>query len=245
MSRTTRRRPLILVVEDEQELLEVVARHLDQHGFEVVRASTIAEARAVVWERQPDLLLLDVLLPDGSGYDLCAELRKSMAAPIIFVTALAQDRAIVRGLGAGGDDYIAKPFSLDVLLARVNAQLRRHGLSQAMRIDLPPLHLDFVTGKVILHDEEVDLSKREMQLLAYLAANTGQGFTQEELLERVWDDHSGLPTNTVRQHVSTLRRKLSLDEASAFELVLTPDRRYVFQQVRFDTAPGLQPVGPS
>jgi DNA-binding response OmpR family regulator len=239
----TRRRPLILVVEDEQELLDVVARHLDQHGFEVLRASTIAEARAVVWEHQPDLLLLDVLLPDGSGYDLCEELRKSMAAPIIFVTALAQDRAIVRGLGAGGDDYIAKPFSLDVLLARINAQLRRHGLSQAMRIDLPPLHLDFVTGKVILDGEEVDLSKREMQLLAYLAANTGQGFTQEELLERVWDDHSGLPTNTVRQHVSTLRRKLSLDEASAFELVLTPDRRYVFQQVRFDTAAGMQPVG--
>ena len=134
----------------------------------MLRASTIAEARAVAWEHQPDLLLLDVLLPDGSGYDLCAELRKSMAAPIIFLTALAQDRAVVRGLSAGGDDYIAKPFSLDVLLARVNAQLRRHGLSAAMRIDLPPLHLDFVTGKVVLSDQDVDLSKREMQLLAYL-----------------------------------------------------------------------------
>ena len=186
-----------------------------------------------------------MLLPDGSGYDLCAELRKSMAAPIIFLTALAQDRAVVRGLSARGDDYIAKPFSLDVLLARVNAQLRRHGLSAAMRIDLPPLHLDFVTGKVVLSDQDVDLSKREMQLLAYLAANTGQGFTQEELLERVWDDHSGLPTNTVRQHISTLRRKLAIDEASAFELVLTPDRRYVFQQVRFGAAPGTQPAGPN
>jgi len=231
-----RRRPLILVVEDEPELLEVVARHLDQHGFEVLRAGTIAEARAAVWERQPDLLLLDVLLPDGSGYDLCTELRRSMSAPIIYLTALAQDRAVVRGLSAGGDDYIAKPFSLDVLTARINAQLRRHGLSAAMRIDLPPLHLDFVTGKVTLGEDDIDLSKREMQLLAYLAANTGQGFTQEELLERVWDDHSGLPTNTVRQHVSTLRRKLGLDEASAFELVLTPDRRYVFQQVRFEPA---------
>ena len=245
MSQMTRRRPLILVVEDELEILEVVARHLDQHGFEVLRASTIAAARAVVWERQPDLVLLDVLLPDGSGYDLCAELRKAMAAPIIFLTALAQDRAIVRGLAAGGDDYIAKPFSLDVLTARINAQLRRHGLSAAMRIDLPPLHMDFVTGKVTLGDDDIDLSKREMQLLAYLAANAGQGFTQEELLERVWDDHSGVPTNTVRQHVSVLRRKLGLDDASAFELVLTPDRRYVFQQVRFDTTPGMVPVGPS
>ena len=238
MSPSLRRRPLILMVEDEQELLTVVARHLDQQGFEVLQAGTIAAARTILWERQPDLLLLDVLLPDGSGYDLCAEIRKSMSAPIIYLTALAQDRAVVRGLDAGGDDYIAKPFSLDVLTARINAQLRRHGLSAAMRIDLPPLHLDFVTGKATLAGADIDLSKREMQLLAFLAANTGQGFTQEELLEQVWDDHSGMPTNTVRQHVSMLRRKLSLDEASAFELVLTPDRRYVFQQVRFDALPG-------
>ena len=238
MSTSLRRRPLILMVEDEQEILDVVARHLEQQGFEVLKAGTIAAAKAIVWERQPDLFLLDVLLPDGSGYDLCAELRKSMSAPIIYLTALAQDRAVVRGLAAGGDDYIAKPFSLDVLTARINAQLRRHGLSAAMRIDLPPLHLDFMTGKATLAGEDIDLSKREMQLLAFLAANTGQGFTQEELLELVWDDHSGMPTNTVRQHVSMLRRKLSLDEASAFELVLTPDRRYVFQQVRFDALPG-------
>lgn len=237
----TLRRPLILMVEDEQLLLEVVARHLAEQGFEVLKAGTIAAAMAILWERQPDLLLLDVLLPDGSGYDLCAEVRKSMSAPIIYLTALAQDRAVVRGLAAGGDDYIAKPFSLDVLTARINAQLRRQGVSAAMRIDLPPLHLNFVTGKATLAGENIDLSKREMQLLAYLAANTGLGFTQEELLQRVWDDHSGVPTNTVRQHISMLRRKLNLDEASAFELVLTPDRRYVFQQVRFGTDPGMRP----
>lgn len=237
MSHGKRRRPLILVVEDEQELLDVVDRHLRSRDFEVLRASTIAEVRAAVWERQPDVLLLDVLLPDGSGYDLCTELRKTMTAPIIYVTALAQDRAIVRGLAAGGDDYIAKPFSLDVLTARINAQLRRHGRSATMRIDLPPLHLDFVTGKVVLEGEDVDLSKRELQLLAFLAANAGHGFTQGELLEEVWDDRSGVPTNTVRQHVSTLRRKLRLDEGSAFELVLTADRRYVFQQVRFGPVP--------
>ena len=243
MSQNLHRRPLILIAEDEAELLAVVARHLDQEGFEVLRAGTIAAARAILWEREPDLVLLDVLLPDGSGYDLCADLRKSMAAPIIFLTALAQDRAVVRGLAAGGDDYIAKPFSLHVLSARINAQLRRQGLSAAMRIDLPPLHLDFATGKVTLSEAEIDLSRCEMQLFAHLAANTGRGFTQEELLERVWDDHSGLRTTTVRQHVSTLRRKLCLDEASAFELVLTPDRRYGFQQVRFDPTPWMHPVG--
>lgn len=231
------RTPLILVVEDEEPLLRAVAAHLRGEGFEVAEAGSVARAKQVIWERQPDLLLLDVLLPDGSGYDLCAELRRTSAAPIIFVTAFGADQAVVRGFAAGGDDYVSKPFSLEVLTARVHAQLRRHGLSAALRIDLPPLHLDFVTGKVTLEGAEIELSKRELQLLAYLAANVGQGFTQEQLLAAVWDDHSGVPTNTVRQHVSTVRRKLRLDDSSAFELVLTPDRRYVFQQVRFGPLP--------
>jgi DNA-binding response OmpR family regulator len=176
-----------------------------------------------------------VLLPDGSGYELCAELRPITAAPIIYLTALGHDRAVVKGLEAGGDDYIAKPFSLEVLTARINAQLRRVGSPRAARIDLPPLHLDFVSGKVTLEGRPIKLSKIELQLLGYFAANAGIGATQDELLRAVWGDESGLPTNTVRQHISSLRRKLNLDAASAFELVHTSDKRYVFQQVRFDT----------
>lgn len=233
MARCEGRAPIVLVVEDEPTLSEAVSRHLVQQGFAVSQAATVQAARAAAWEHQPDVVLLDILLPDGSGYDLCVELRRITTAPIIYVTALDQDLAVIRGLTAGGDDYLTKPFSLDVLTARINAQLRRSGAPRAMRLELPPLYLDFVTGKVTLEGEELELSKREMQLLGYLAANAGQGMTQTELLAAVWDDQSGVPTNTVRQHISNLRRKLRLDAASAFELTLTADHRYVFQQVRF------------
>jgi DNA-binding response OmpR family regulator len=233
MARYDARAPRVLIVEDEPALLGAFSRHLAQLGFEVAEAASIQQARAAVWEQLPDVVLLDVLLPDGSGYDLCVELRRVTSAPIIYVTALGQDNAVVRGLAAGGDDYLTKPFSLDVLTARINAQLRRSGSPRALRIELPPLYVDFVTGKATLEGRVVALSQKELQLLGYFAANAGQGITQEELLDAVWDDTSGVPTNTVRQHISNLRRKLRLNGSSAFELILTADHRYVFQQVRF------------
>ncbi len=229
--------PVVLVVEDELPLRDAVCRHLVSHGFEVIEAGTVAEGLAAVWERQPDVVLLDVLLPDGSGYDLCAKLRPITSAAIIYLTALGQDGAVVRGLDAGGDDYISKPFNFDVLTARINSQLRRTASPRSARIDLPPLHLDFLTGRVTLEGREVRLTKMELQLLGYFAANIGVGFTQDELLISVWQAKSAAPTNTVRQTVSSLRRKLGLDEASAFELEYSASKRYVFRQVRFDPSP--------
>jgi DNA-binding response OmpR family regulator len=233
MARADVQAPRVVIVEDEPALLGAFSRHLEKLGFEVVPASTIQQARAAVWEQLPDVVLLDVLLPDGSGYDFCTELRRITSAPIIFVTALGQDAAVVRGLAAGGDDYLTKPFSLDVLTARINAHLRRSGAPRALKVELPPLYVDFVTGKVTLEGVTISLSQKELQLLGYFATNTGRGLTQDELLDAVWADHSGVPTNTVRQHISNLRRKLGLNGTSAFELILTADHRYVFQQVRF------------
>jgi DNA-binding response OmpR family regulator len=230
----TARAPIVLLVEDEVPLRKAVARHLSEQGFEVIEAGSVAEGQAAVWEHQPDAVLLDVLLPDGSGYELCAKLRPITSAAIIYLTALGQDRAVVRGLDAGGDDYIAKPFNFDVLTARLNSQLRRTASPRAARIDLPPLHLDYLTGRVLLEGREIELTKMELQLLGYFAANVGVGATQEDLLISVWRAKSSTQTNTVRQTVSSLRRKLGLDEASAFELEFTPDKRYVFRQVRFD-----------
>ncbi len=234
MTQSGTRAPIVLVVEDEVPLRESVARHLTTNGFTVLEAGSVAEAQAAVWEHQPDVVLLDVLLPDGSGYDLCAKLRPITAAAIIYITALGQDRNIVEGLASGADDYIAKPFSLDVLLARIQAQLRRTASPRKGRIDLPPLHLDFLTGQVLLEDREVPLTKMELQLLGYFATNVGVGATQSELLSAVWRSKADIPTNTVRQTVSSLRKKLGLNHGSAFELEMTPDKRYVFRQVRFD-----------
>lgn len=234
MAESVRRAPIVLIVEDEVELRHAIARQLSDRGFVAIEAGSVAQAKAAVWEHQPDVALLDVLLPDGSGYDLCRWLRPVTSAPIIYLTALGQDPAIVRGLESGGDDYITKPFTVEVLVARINAQLRRTAAPRAARIDLPPLHLDFLTGRVTLEGREIKLSKMELQLLGYLAANIGVGFTQDELLISVWQVKAVTPTNTVRQTVSSLRRKLALDAASAFELEYSSDRRYVFRQVRFD-----------
>lgn len=234
MTGATGRTPIVLVVEDEVPLRHAVARHLTEQGFAVIEAGSVADGQAAVWEHQPDVVLLDVLLPDGSGYDLCAKLRPITSAAIIYLTALGQDVAVVRGLDAGGDDYIAKPFNLDVLTARINSHLRRTTSPRVARIDLPPLHLDYLTGRVVLDGREIELTKMELQLLGYFAANVGIGATQDELLLSVWRAKAVTQTNTVRQTVSSLRRKLRLDAAAAFELEFTADRRYVFRQVRFD-----------
>jgi DNA-binding response OmpR family regulator len=221
------------LVEDEPELAASVVRHLTAHGFAVTHAATVQDARNCLWESPPDLVLLDVMLPDGSGYDLCRALREATSVPVIYLTALGHDGAVVQGLATGADDYIAKPFSAGVLVARINALLRRSGAARVGRLDLPPLHIDLASGRVRLGDEWIDLTKRELHLLVYFVANAGQGATQEDLLQAVWGDYSGIATNTVRQHISRLRRKLHLDEASPFELTLGDDHRYVFKQVRF------------
>lgn len=234
MSQTGTRAPIVLVVEDEVPLRDAVSRHLSASGFTVVEAGSVADGLAAAWEHQPDVVLIDVLLPDGSGYELCTRLRPITAAAIIYITALGQDRNVVQGLATGADDYIAKPFSLDVLVARIQAQLRRTASPRKGRIDLPPLHLDFLTGQVILEGREVALTKMELQLLGFFATNVGVGASQAELLTAVWRSKADIPTNTVRQTVSSLRKKLGLHPGSAFELELSPDKRYVFRQVRFD-----------
>ncbi len=234
MSQTGTRAPIVLVVEDEVPLRESVSRHLSASGFTVVEAGSVADGLAAAWEHQPDVVLIDVLLPDGSGYELCTRLRPITAAAIIYITALGQDRNVVQGLATGADDYIAKPFSLDVLVARIQAQLRRTASPRKGRIDLPPLHLDFLTGQVVLEGREVALTKMELQLLGFFATNVGVGASQAELLTAVWRSKADIPTNTVRQTVSSLRKKLGLHPGSAFELEMSPDKRYVFRQVRFD-----------
>ena len=176
----------ILLVEDEAAVSALNQRHLESTGYRVISARTIKEARAAVWERHPDLVILDVLLPDGSGYDFCEEFRKCSTAPVLFLTCMGQDCDVVRGLGSGGDDYLTKPYSMEVLLARVTAILRRNGLQHGGIIELPPLSINLQTGRVMLSGEIIPLSPKEMQLLAFLAVNTGREFSSEELYHAVW-----------------------------------------------------------
>lgn len=223
-------RARILIVEDETDVLDANRIYLENSGYEVACAINLCEARNIVWEKCPDLILLDVILPDGSGYDFCAEVRSLTSAPIIFLTCLNDSRQIVEGLSLGADDYITKPYNMDILGARIAARLRAtesgHGV-----ITAPPLRIDLRKGKVWMGKDEIVLSAKEIQLLAFFAQNIGRAYTPEEIYHQVWGEvlTSG-SSNTVRVHISNLRGKLRLDDGSLFEINLTPDKGYIFQR---------------
>ncbi len=217
----------ILLVEDETDVLQVNQSYLAQHGYEVFCAETLREARNLLWEYPPDLILLDVLLPDGSGYNFCQEIRKTSLVPVIFLTCMGNDSNVVTGLDRGGDDYIVKPYSLSILQARITAQLRRRGVATG-EIFLPPLYINLTAGTVKLYEEEINLTRKEFQLLLYMIENRGQEMSQSQIYEAVWNAPVETMGNTVRMHISRLRQKLKLDDDSAFELSPTNSQGYIF-----------------
>ncbi len=220
------RKDRILIVEDETDVLDANRMHLEMEGYEVVCAINLHEARNAVWEQPPDLILLDVLLPDGSGYDFCGEVRKFTAAPILFLTCMGSSEQIVGGFALGADDYITKPYNMDVLSARIAARLR---VGNTSVVALPPLRIDLHTGRVHLGKREVVLSGKEMQLLAFFAKNAGREFTADEIYRAVWDDNpTPAARNTVRVHISNLRSKLRLDDGAPFAISLTSGKKYMF-----------------
>ena len=227
------RKARILMIEDETDVLALNKAHFESQGYEVFCAKTLAEARASVYECPPDLILLDVLMPDGSGYDFCAEIRGLTAAPIIYLTCMGRDEDAVRGFALGGDDYVSKPYSLDVLSARIAASLRRSGLVNAGRIEKPPLVIDHLSGHVTLGGQEIQLSQKEKQLLSFMICNAGLEFSVAELFEAVWG--AGEPGGTVRNHISNLRKKLSDANGNEyFEISLTYNKGYTFTQTKYN-----------
>ncbi len=225
------RKGTILIVEDEPAVREINERHLTSQGYTVIPVGTIADACKAAAENPPDLYLLDVLLPDGSGLDFCLELRKHSTAPVIFLTCLDENQDIVDGIEHGGDAYLTKPYDLNVLSAQVMAQLRRSGLSGVGRIEFPPLTVDLARGEAILEGRHVPLSQKEAQLLAFLAGHAERSFTREELFSEIWGE--GFDSGVVRKYVSVLRKKLELDESSPIEILSTPGGRYLLTRTNF------------
>jgi DNA-binding response OmpR family regulator len=212
-------------------MMEQNRRHLAGQGFDVCCAATLAEAMALLRKKPPDLIVLDVQMPDGSGYDFCEEIRPLTSAPIIFLTSMDKNENIIHGLTGGGDDYITKPFDLNVLSARVVAQLRRAGLRGAGRVEVPPLTIDLQSGQAFLNGEFIPLAQKELQLLAFFASRAGREFAIGEIYEAVWGADAIGAVNTVRKHVSSLRKKLNMDsEDAAFEICCTRKQGYVFTQ---------------
>jgi DNA-binding response OmpR family regulator len=222
------RKTKILMVEDEPSVRKMNTAYLEGQGYEVIEAATASETRSVLAQQVPDVILLDVLLPDGSGFDLCSEIRSITTAPIIYLTAKDENESVVTGLSLGADDYITKPYDLDVLGARVSAVIRRTGSFLHGRVELPPLEIDLVTGVTTIDGKPVSLSNKEMQLLAYLAANAGRRIPDRELYDAVWGDTVSASSQTLGVHVSYLRNKLKLKEPGSKFRLLHDKGDYIF-----------------
>jgi two-component system response regulator RegX3 len=209
-------RPLVLFVEDEPSISEPFSAALEREGFEPLVAGTLADARAAVAARAPDLVLLDLGLPDGDGRDLCRELRRASDVPIIVLTARGTELERVLGLELGADDYVVKPFSGAEVIARMRAVLRRArptAEEPSGPTEIGPLRIDLAARRVWLEGSELALSRKEFDLLAELVAHAGEVVTREDLMARVWDENWFGSTKTLDVHVRWLRGKLGDDPA--------------------------------
>src|SRR3954454_18486768 len=210
-------RPRILLVEDEESISEPFSRALAREGFDPVVARTAADALRLAGTMEPELVLLDLMLPDGDGRDVCRELRRrSDTLPIIMLTARGTEMDRIVGLEIGADDYVVKPFSGPEVIARIRAVLRRskRDAEESLgRRTFGDLDIDLDARRVRVDDAEVDLSRKEFDLLAVLAEAAGRVLTRDFLMERVWDENWFGPTKTLDVHVGTLRRKLGDDPA--------------------------------
>jgi DNA-binding response OmpR family regulator len=212
--------PRILLVEDEASIAEPFAKLLRREGFDAIVAGTAADALRFARDLQPDLVLLDLALPDGDGRDVCRTIRSESSVPVIMVTARGTETDRIVGLEIGADDYVVKPFSAAEVIARIRAVLRRTQQREA-RADAPnaPLHIgdlqiDLGARQARLDGEELELSRKEFDLLAELVRHAGRVVTREDLMNRVWDENWFGSTKTLDVHMGWLRRKLGDDPAA-------------------------------
>jgi two-component system response regulator RegX3 len=204
----------ILLVEDEESISEPLSAHLAREGFAAEIAPTLQAARDSFQALAPDLVLLDVMLPDGDGKDLCRELRATSDVPIVMLTARGEDVDKIVGLELGADDYVVKPFSAGELVARIRAILRRgtrstpHGV-----IQVGAIRLDTDARTVTRSGVPVVLAAREFDLLAFLMSSAGRVVRREQIMDDVWDPHWFGSTKTLDVHIAWLRKKFEDDPA--------------------------------
>src|SRR5689334_14241390 len=215
-------RPRVLFVEDEESISGPFSSALTREGFDPVVAGSLAEARSELARGLPDLVLLDLMLPDGDGRDLARDLRARSDVPIIILTARGTELERVVGLELGADDYVVKPFSGAELIARMRAVLRRVHSSTASPagVDVGPVKVDLPARRVWRDGDEVHLSRKEFDLLAELVTHAGHVVRREDLIARVWDENWYGSTKTLDVHVGWLRGKLG-DDAADPKLVHT------------------------
>lgn len=206
----------IFFVEDDASLRSGLTFALEKQGYAVTAASTQAEAEALWQAGAFDLVILDVSLPDGSGYDLCRRIRQTSQVPLIFLTAADEETEVIMGLDLGGDDYITKPFKLAVFFSRVNALLRRSGHfpETGRQLASGGITVDLLQQTVTRNGTPVDLTATEYKLLCFLMENPGQVLSADQILGRLWDcEERYIDSSTLTVYIRRLRTKMEEDPA--------------------------------
>jgi two-component system phosphate regulon response regulator PhoB len=206
-------KPSILVIEDDAQLVTLLRYNLQKHGFRVEDTGDGSEALARTTGDPPDLLLLDWMLPSMSGIELCRKLRRRPVThllPIIMLSGHVEDQDIVRGLDAGADDFVTKPFSIDTLIARIRALLRRSGaLPATLKLDFHDISLDPGAYRVQRNGRALHLGPKEFRLLEFLLRHPGRVFSREEVLNAVWGHDFDIEPRTVDVHIRRLRMAIN------------------------------------
>ena len=203
----------ILLLEDDLSLINGLSFAFQKQGYETDIARTVAEAEQFRQQGSYDLLVLDVSLPDGSGFDFCRRVRQDSKVPILFLTASDEETSIIMGLDMGGDDYITKPFKLGVLLSRMNALLRRAGnFQQDTELESHGIRVQLLEGQAYKDGKLLDLTAAEYKLLCFFMQNPGRILSPEQILDKLWDSEGNyLDSSTLTVYIRRLRMKVEDD----------------------------------
>ncbi|MDE3839248.1 DNA-binding response regulator [Bacillus methanolicus] len=200
----------ILVIDDEEDMRNLLHMYLENSGFHCFEASNGTEGLQAVKTLSPDLVILDIMMPDEDGFQVCKKIREYSSVPIIFLSAKGEEWDKVKALKLGGDDYIVKPFSPGELIARIQAVIRRAGnvMSEQEKMTIGPITIDKKARRVTISGKDVPLTLKEYELLLYLCSHPSQALSREQLLEHVWGIEYEGSLRTVDTHIKTLRMKL-------------------------------------
>lgn len=208
----------ILIIDDDIDLLNLIELYVISYNFNAIKALNAKEALDIIEKEKIDLILLDIMLPDANGFDLCRKIRNDHNIPIIFVTAKGTDQDIIHGLTIGGDDYIIKPFNSTILLTKIKALLRRcneynhEGRKQkGNTICIKDMIIDIESCKVKIKGQEIKLTPKEYDILQLLAMNKGRVFSIPKIHDTIWGDNDYISENAIMVHIANLRNKIESD----------------------------------
>ena len=224
---------IILMVEDETSVMDVNRRMLRRRGYELYEAKNAKEAYEFLRKTTPDLLILDIMLPDGNGYDICSYFRKQSDNPVVFLTGKSEIKDKVEGLSRGCDYYLTKPYSFDELLAvvkRLLVRVNKEHINEKNQncLSVGNLTLDLSCSKAFIDDEGVELTKTECILLKILIENKNKELTTDELYELIWQRPSVGDSRNVRKHIMNLRNKIKADDSDYYDLSTSYGKGYTF-----------------